>query len=886
MPPSPVGRTISRRPDAQPAGQSLGALLGTLAARGNAPAIVALREQGARRVAGRELAQAASALARGLARAGVGRGDRVAVFAANSPEWIIACLGTLAAGAVVMPLDAQFPDEDLRHALVDGAPRLAFTDAKRARRLRQAGAGARRYLLDAEQGAAQSWHGLLEKHGELPLLEPRDYAALFYTSGTTGPPKGVPLTHANLTSQLVALSAAGIVDESDRALVPLPLHHVYPFVLGMLVPLELGVPIVLPHALTGPEIARAMREGEASVVVGVPKLYAALAQGVESRAGRAFRPLRALSLGLQRLGLEPGRRLFAPLHRRTGGRVRLLASGGAPLAPDLERTLRALGWQVAVGYGLTETSPLVTLRAPGEGTPGSVGRAVPGVELRTEEGELLVRGPNVFGGYRGLEEKTRKAFTADGWFRTGDLGEIDADGRVRLVGRRSEMIVTAGGKNVQPEDVEKAYAQHAALREVGVFQKGEKLVALVVPEPKALREAEDAAKLVERALGERGKALPSYQRVTEFAVTREALERTRLGKLRRHKLEARFAQARKGDEGREGPLPVEKMSGEDRTLLENPAARQVWDYLAGRFAHAPLTPDSALELDLGIDSLEWVNLTLEISQRTGVELDEEAIAGLDTVRDLLAALARAERGAGPDIAAHPEKALDEHQRRWLRELPRPLRLLAARLRGFNRFTMRRLYRLERHGLEHLEDAGGALVFAPNHVSLLDPPALAAALDDERLQRLYWGGWVGIAFGNAFMRAASRLLQALPVDPRQGPISSLAFAATVLKRGKSLVWFPEGERAPDGRRQALKPGITLLLEAQDVPVVPVHIAGTYEALPVGRWLPRLGGRVAVRFGRPIKRATLLREGEGGDAREKVLHALGRRIDELAAQEKRD
>lgn len=890
-----------------PAGQSLRSLLASLEERGDRAALLALHEEGVERVSARNLARVATRLAWGLSRSGIRRGDAVALFAANRSEWIVACLGVMAAGAVVMPLDVQFPDEALQHALKDGDPKLVLTDRARAERLERLDVERERRLLDVARGA-QGWRSLLERTGQLPRLEPRDLAALFYTSGTTGPPKGVPLTHANLASQIVALREAGIVGEHDRLLLPLPLHHVYPFVLGMLAPLELGVPIVLPRAMTGPEIVRAVRECDATVLVGVPRLYSALVDGIEARAaagGRlghaAFRAALAASTALRSVGIRAGRRLFAPVHAGMGSSLRLLASGGAPLSEDLERKLGALGWEVGVGYGLTETSPLVTLRPPRDGAPGSVGRPMTAVELRLDHdaapgdgdrgadargthgdgvGEVQVRGPNVFGGYHRLPDATAEAFTADGWFRTGDLGRLDGDGYLHLAGRSSEMIVTESGKNVQPEHVEDAYLQHPALREIGVFQMGRRLAAIVVPEPRALRDADDAGALVERALSERGKRLPSYQRVSEFAITREALERTRLGKLRRHRLEERFEQARRGEQRAAGPMPIADMGSDDQALLDRPAARAVWDLLAERYARVPLTPDSALDMDLGIDSLEWVNLTLDVSQRAGVELREEAIAGADTVRDLLGAAADAGEGEAPDLAEDPERSLDEGQKRWLSELSRPARAAAAALYALDRILMRTVFRIEVHGASHLEGME-ALVLAPNHTSYLDPLALAAAHDPKRSRDLYWGGWVGAAFGHPLLRLVSRLAQAVPVDPKRGPVSSLAFAAAVLKRGKRLVWFPEGARSPDGTLQALKPGIAMLLEAQDVPVAPVHISGTHDAMPVGRLLPR-PRRLQVRFGRPVRRTTLLREGEGDDPRAKVLDALERRIRALAGE----
>jgi len=871
--------------------RTVAAIVAALRGRDRAPAIIALRKEGADEWSSRQLGETAERVARGLARRGVGDDAPVALFADNRPEWMAAALGICAAGGAVMPLDVQFGDEPLRHALHDGKPRLVLATANRLERLAAMDLDAEILVLDEEAGE-RSWRQLLADDGDLPQVDADARAALFYTSGTTGPPKGVPLTHANLASQFGPVRDADIVTSGDRALLPLPMHHVYPFVMGMLVPLHLGVPIVLPHALTGPEIVRAIREGEVTVVIGVPRLYGALYDGIARRAqsagrvaGVAFEGLLAASKGLRRVGIDAGRQLFGKLHARTGASLRLLASGGAPLAADLERNLAALGWDVAIGYGLTETSPLLALRLPEDDVPGSVGRPIAGVELRIDReaeraqgdyGEIVARGPNVFAGYHDLPEKTAEALSEDGWFRTGDLGRIDGDGFLHLVGRTSEMIVTEGGENIQPEHVEDAYRAHPALRELGVLQSDGRLVAVIVPEAKALQGREDRRRAIDEALAERGRALPSYQRVADFALTDEALPRTRLGKLRRHLLPERFAQAREGKE-RTGPVAIEELSGDDRALLEHSAARATWDLLVERFPDQPLTPDKSLQLDLGIDSLEWVNLTLEIAQRAGLELTEEAIAEVETVRDLLREVSQAGEGAAPDLAREPERALGARQRRWLEPLSPAAAAVSRALHTLDRLALRTLFRLRVSGAERI--AGQRqVVFSPNHTSLLDPFALAAALDRPRIDETYWGGWVGVAFNNPLVRAGSRLSRTVPVDPDRGPLSTLAFAAAVLKRGKSLVWFPEGARSPDGTLQPLKPGLGIVLDAQPVPIVPVHIAGTRDALPPGRMLPRPRA-VTVTFGAPVDPAQLVREGEGDGERERLLDALARRIKSL-------
>jgi long-chain acyl-CoA synthetase len=316
----------------------------------------------------------------------------------------------------------------------------------------------------------------------LPGLEPGDGAALFYTSGTTGAAKGLPLSHANLAFQIRSPLGADLVSEDDRILLPLPLHHVYPFVMGMLTPLAAGLPIILPHSLTGPQLVRALREGETTLIVGIPRLYDALYSGIEERirsVGRLpaalFKNGVELFARLRRLtGLDAGRMALRPLRRRLGPRLRVLASGGAALEPDLAAKLEGLGWRVAIGYGLTETAPLLTLDPPGATKLGSVGRPVLGVEITidpsavpeeagrsgsSDRGKILACGPNVFCGYRNRPEETGKVFD-DGWFRTGNLGSFDDEGYLYVTGRVCTLIVTPGGKNVQPETVEAAYLEN------------------------------------------------------------------------------------------------------------------------------------------------------------------------------------------------------------------------------------------------------------------------------------------------------------------------------------------------------------------------------------------------------------------------------------------
>jgi long-chain acyl-CoA synthetase len=495
----------------------------------------------------------------------------------------------------------------------------------------------------------------------------------------------------------------------------------------------------------------------------------------------------------------------------------------------------------------------------------------------------------VFSGYRHLPDKTAEVFTADGYFRTGDLGFCDDAGYLHLVGRASAMIILPGGENVWPEKVEAVLEQSEHIREAGVLEQGGRLVGLLVPEAHALPSEGDQEleERLRRAVEQQSHMLPSHHQLSDYALTPDPLPRTRLGKLRRHTLAERYAQAQQGGgqpAQERGPLPLDQMAPEDRQLLEDPTARQVWDWLAQRFTDVRLTPDAHMQLDLGVDSLAWLNLTLEIRERTGAELDEEAIGRVETVRDLLRETAEAEQAAGaghdlPRQLQQPDELLNDRQRQALAP-PGPLtRTIGKLLFGLARVLMRWVFRLEVRGQAHLPRQG-PFVLTPNHSSFLDPLAVAAALPEQLLRHTYWGGWTGIMFTNPLMRLASRATGVVPIDPQRGPLSSLAFGAAVVQRGHILVWFPEGERSRSGLLQRFRPGIGLVLGAQQVPVVPVSIAGAYEALPRGQWWPRLHP-ITVAFGEPVDPQTLQRQGEGDQPHQRIAAALYDRVAALGS-----
>lgn len=875
-------------------------LIEALAARGERPAVVTVVGEDAQVWSGAEIAETARRLASGLIAEGIEPGEPVGLYGANRPEWVVARLALGAMGALAAPFDDLLPEAEIAPLISHCGCRRVFTTRAHRDALRgRFGAEEPQWiLLDPDESdsrfarsAGRPWQALLaEEPGPLPALDPNAAAMIVTTSGTTGQPKSFRLSHANLSANVQAILALGVIDERDRALLPLPLDNVYPTVVGFLCVLHSGSTLIFPEALTGPQIVKALAVGRASLLIGVPRLYAAVLGGIEGRvaargrlAGLLFSRLLRLSIGLQRrFGLKPGRRLFGSLHRQIGPDLRLLISGGAKLEPELIWRLEGLGWEVLSGYGLSEVGSVFTANLPWAKKIGSEGRPLHGQgslrivlaesedgERGAGEGEIQLKGPSMLARYDDAEA-TAGAFTEDGWFRTGDLGRVDDEGYVWVTGRLKEMIVLAGGKNVFPEPLETVYRASPVIEEIAVLELNGALVGLIVPDQEAVRASgySRTDDLFRVTLADLGRDLPSFQRLSGFALTREPIPRTRLGKYRRFLLPELFEQARAA-RGATGVAAT--LSDEDRALLQGWPGNELWALLQARYPDKPLSPDADPQLDLGIDSLEWVSLTLELERRFGVRLSEARIAEVQSLRDLIQAVAEApELGADESEAGAAERAeTGPDPEGWLRPAGPATALLGRGLHGASAAVMRLLFRVRTTGRERIPEDPPCL-FIANHVSDLDPLVLAAALPLRQRGALHWGGDRVRLFEKALLRPLARALKVFPVDER-APAASLALAGEALHRGGSLAWFPESWRSPDGELQDFLPGVGHIVAGYQGPIVPTLIEGTFEAMPRNARLPR-PHRVTVHFGPPIPARSLVARCGGENAERQIAAAL--------------
>lgn len=841
-------------------------LFSRLAERGAEPLVIAFTDGGKKVWSGEDVTESAHQLAGGLVERDTGGRAPVALMAPNSVEWVACFWGLVVAGRTVMPLDRQMGEKERQNCLEHSGCRQVFTTVEYAPWFMDKDISV--HLLDANESDPRSWRALFgERIAEPPRTAPDDIACLLYTSGTTGNPKGVPLSHRNLTSNVEAVLAEGIVGSDDRILLPLPLHHAYPLTVGLLSGLASGAALVFPNGLGGPQLVQAATEAKATVMVAVPRLYAALLEGIQARAASgAFTPLFKLSKTVRRRwGIALGRVLFSGLRRKIGPKLRLLISGGARLDPDVAWGLEALGWTVLSGYGLTETAPILTFNTPNARDIDTAGRCLPGVELRIaaekgkRDGEVQVRGPNVFAGYLDNPDATRATFTQDGWFRTSDTGYLDAARFLHLIGRTGDLIVLADGKNIVPEDVEKVYLESPFIREMAVIERKGLLVGILVPDIEAIRNygAARMEELMREEVDKGSVKLPPYRRVHGYMLWREPLPRNPLGKLRRHLLGDIYAQPRHRAPSGEAP----KLSDEDHRFLEETGSEEFWAWLQGRFPDTHLTLETSPQLDLELDSLGWLTLTLEIHDKFAVRLDDEAVGRITTLRHLLDETAAVKSAEVGGVQRPSRQEAD-----WINPQSNGDKRLGRFLHGLVRFLTTVLLRMQTDGLKNLP-RHGPFILAVNHMSYLDPVCVYAALPRDLLERTYFAGWTRILFRNALMRLISRATRIFPVNPDHGVGAAITLGTEVIMRGDALVLFPEGRVSGDGEMLRFQPGIALLAARSGAPIVPAHISGTFKVMPRGWRLRRLH-KVRLVIGEPLDTKKLLAEAPKDDTHQYI------------------
>jgi long-chain acyl-CoA synthetase len=811
----------------------------------------------------RELIAGIASVVRSLSEQGIRQGDRVAILSENRPEWMIAYLAVVSYGSVIVPLDAQLTEKEVSLLLTSSeAKAVCVSEACRPRLPRDASY----IVISFDPGAGLSFTEMLTAYPDAEIPPPPadgDLAALLYTSGTTGDPKGVMLSHGNLASNRDSVIKLKLIDYADNLLCILPLHHTYPAMACILYALSVGATVTILNSLKGPDILSCMQETKVSAVVGVPQLFTGLRRAIFDEIQKrpvTVRMIVKFLLGLNCLlrrmaGLNIGRVLFGKVHAMFGPSFRLFASGGARLEPDVFTDMTNLGFTIIEGYGLTETSPLCTFNPLTKQKPGSIGIPIPDVEVQITkpdehgQGEIAIRGPNVMLGYYKKPQETAEVIR-EGWFYTGDLGYRDGEGYFFITGRSKEMIVLATGKKIFPEELEQFYKQIPSIKEICLIQVERGIEAAVVPNFDYLRKRNlsNSRETIAFELEDLAKDLPPYKRITGLKIFKDPLPVTRLGKIRRSMVKDLYL---------EGGEPAEKpVASIDADILSSPVAKRLLACLEPFSAKKKIVPDDNLELDLGLDSLARVELVVSIEKSFGISLPEPFGSEVFTVKDIVLKLQEliesSQMKTGAQIRLSWAEILAQEPSE---EMKRKLKIDSDPLCDIGRYAIKlilyimfKLYcRISVRGLEKLP-AKGPYVIASNHVSLADGPSVMAVMPWRIGSQTFFLGTTEY-FGGPVTSRIAKLIQVIPVDMDARLYSAMQLSAYVLRQGRILCVFPEGARSRDGNIKEFKKGVGIIAKELNIPLVPIAITGTYEMLPSGKFFPK-PVKVRMSIGNPL------------------------------------
>ena len=757
---------------------------------------------------------------------GIKKGDPVLLFAPNSPYWGVVFWGIMLHGAVAVPLNVQSTPEMIKKIAAQTESSIIFTSRFLKTELPE---NVKTYTIEFIEELVKNFD---PKNFTQTSIDENDLMQILYTSGTTGDPKGVLLTHKNIYSNLLGISKFFKIDGSQEKLLSiLPLTHIFEQTIGFFLPFFYRAHIVYAHSYAA--IADLMQEYKITKLLAVPEFLKVLLSKIKAQVEKKgktkiFNKFLAFAGKVNKRWIS--KLLFYSLHKKFGGKLDTIASGGAFLDPKVEQTWNALGFTVLQGYGLTETAPVVTCNTYDERKLGSVGKVLDGVQVKiSDEGEVLVKGAGVFSGYFKNEEKTKEVFTQDGFFKTGDMGYLDDDGFLFLKGRQKYVIVGPGAQNVFPEDIELELNKVEGVKDscvVGLENHG----GMIDIHAALLLESKDfdPQVIVDMA----NKRLATYQRVTGFTVwPYDDFERSATRKVKKEEV-IKFLRAKQ-----DGNLK----QAQKETSQKSPLVKILSQVTTVPVSH--IHEQTKLIADLKIDSLTRVELLLRIEQDLRVLIDEVLITDKTTVADLEQLIKDK-----PPVKKPPKLKHWPHSwwARCIRILFYPLIWLISKI----------FMRVKVEGLEHLKNINQPVLFMPNHISYVDPLAVFVSLPFKIRKKLAFMAAADVLYGEFKYVAwlAELLFNSVILHRKEGEHIkvSLDYIGRLLDKNYSVVIFPEGKVSPDGKLQKLKKGPGLLAVEMKVLVVPVRIVDADKVVPAFKVFPRkFFGKVKIRFGKPLK-----------------------------------
>jgi long-chain acyl-CoA synthetase len=787
-----------------------------------------------------EIAKTAAQFARELEARRVGKGDRVLLWAKNSPEWVASFFGCLLRGVIVVPLEVQSNPAFAVKVQEQVSARLALCDAV-TRRL--ADPNLPIVMLDEISS-------LVAHHSPAPYsvtdIDQYDTVEIVFTSGTTAEPKGVRITHRNLLANLIPLEEGikpylkweGLVHPL-HFLNLVPLSHVFGQFMGLFVPQLLGGEVLFQESLNPSHIIRTVKRERVSVVVTVPRILEVLRERIErlfEAQGKLQQFRRAMdSAEIEHFILRWWR--FRRVHHMFGWKFWAFVSGGATLKPETEAFWQRLGFAVIQGYGMTETAGLISVNHPFKLGRGSIGRVMPGQELKlAENGEILVRGENVSPGY--WRDNAQTKAMDEGWFRTGDIAVMDEQANLYFKGRQKEVIVTAAGVNIYPEDIEVVLDRQPEIKASAVIETE----SGHGPEPLAVLILRDHHLKADTVINRANESLSQHQRVTRWFVwSGEDFPRTTTQKIRKQVVAEKVRAALIG------------ASSSLATSASTPLAEIVMRI--SKELPSRLEPSAKLGTDLKLDSLGRVELLSALEDRYQVEIDEAAFTDATTLADVEKIV---HEGQHEEQARYPYPCWQQRWPvNWLRiALLYSIVIPVTLIMGWPKIR----------GKERLRTLRGPTVFICNHVTMVDhalvlfalpwryKTKIAIAQDGELLRE-----WRHAPKGTGLFIRLLHLLQYFSVvlffnvfsmPQKSGFRRSFNFAGELMDRGYNLMIFPEGERTKHGAMNPFRLGSGLLIKELDAHVIPMRLDGLWKLKQANRHFAR-PGEVSVNVGHAVR-----------------------------------
>ena len=758
--------------------------------------------------------------------------DKVIIFMENRPELLYSFLGTWDKRGTCVCLDASFSGEELVYYLNDSDAKFIYTSN-----------GSQKAVVEglALSGKTSEVKVINEDEIEVKDIEIKEYilkaperddiALMLYTSGTTGNPKGVMLKFDNILVNIEGLDKYKMFISEDIVLALLPMHHIFPLLGAGVVPLAKGATIVFLKELSSQAMVEAFKEYRVTMMIGVPRLWEMLHKKIMEKINSSKVTKAVFKLAEKIESISIRKKIFKKVHEGFGGNVRFFVSGGSKLDPQISKDFLTLGIQVCEGYGMTETSPMISFTPINEIVPGSAGKILPGVEVKiSEDGEILARGRNVMAGYYKRPEATAETIDSEGWIHTGDLGELK-DEYLYVTGRKKEMIVLSNGKNINPVEIEQwIMANTNLIQEMAVAEVDSVLTAVVYPNFQKI--VEEKITNIKETLKwgvidkYNGKA-PNYRKILDIRIVQEELPKTKLGKVRRFMLHSLL------NKKEEENIKIEEPKFQEYSELKS--------YLE-KVKNKKITPMAHLELDLGLDSLDMVELLTHLETSYGIKGEESIIVNNPTV-EKLANYIKENRGERKFEEINWKEYLNQEKNITLPNSNIAIHLIKALL-----WLPLTLYiRVKKSGIENIPN-DRPVIFAGNHQSFLDAFIFGYATPFKYLVNSYSLAKIK-HFNKGYLKFLANHSNVVLVDINKNLGEVLQTMAKVLKEGKNIVIFPEGARTRDGEMLEFKKAFAILAKEMEVDIVPFGIRGAYEAFPANSKLPK-PAQVEIKYFEPI------------------------------------